>query len=467
MIKVNPNIFRQYDIRGDVGTDLTPEFAHLLGRAYAGLLKEENSEEYKFKKIAIGFDCRLSSKEYAESLAKGISDEGIDVVITGMGPTPQLYFALFELDTAGGIQVTGSHNPSSMNGFKLCIGKKTLSGEQITNLYHRIIKLTSGTDSGHKGKIEHHDLKESYLSMLIHKIKPRLRDRKVKVVVDAGNGMGSEIAPAVLKALGADVIELYCHPDGNFPNHHPDPSEPDNLEDLIKTVKKEKADFGVAFDGDADRLGIVDEQGEIIFGDLLLLIFARAIVEDQGRGLIVGDVKCSQRVFDDIQARGGEAIMWKTGHSLIKAKLRETNAELAGEMSGHVFFNDDYYGFDDAIYAACRFMEIFTKRQDQVSEFLNDLPTAVSTPEIRVDCPDEVKFKIAEHAKEYFKDEEIDTTDGVRINFGKGWGLLRASNTQPVLVLRFEAETQELLNRYQLRVTEVIEEIRSKLNFSS
>jgi phosphomannomutase / phosphoglucomutase len=456
-MKPNPNVFRQYDIRGNVGSDLTPDFAYALGRAYATLAKENS-----LNKIAIGYDCRLTSPEYAEYLAKGISSEGLDVVITGMGPTPQLYFALFELETGGGIQVTGSHNPPSMNGFKLCLGKATMSGEQITDLYHRILKLEPIT--GNKvGKIERFDLKERYEQMLIDKIKPRLGSRKVKIVVDAGNGMGGEIAPKVLKALGAEVIELFCQPDGNFPNHHPDPSEPENLVDLIAKVKSEGADFGIAFDGDADRIGVVDEKGEILFGDLLLLIFARSIIKEKGKATIVGDVKCSEKVFDDIRRLGGEPIMWKTGHSLIKAKLRETNAELAGEMSGHIFFNDDYFGYDDALYASCRFLEIFSKSDIKVSEYLAGLPQTVSTPEIRIDCPDELKFLIAEKAKEYFDRYEVTTIDGVRIKFPEGWGLLRASNTQPVLVMRFEAANEQLLGDYRKSVTDAVAAIKKRV----
>ncbi len=457
-MKINPRIFRQYDIRGDVGTDLTNEFAYLLGRAYGTLAKETGHNN-----IAIGYDCRPSSPEYARHLAKGLSDEGINSMITGMGPTPQLYYALFGRKAGGGIQVTGSHNPSSMNGFKICLGNKTLSGEQITDLYNRMTTLSEEPPALDQGKITEDDLREDYIEMLISKSRSEIGERKLKVVVDAGNGVGGLVGPSVLKALGVEVVELFCDPNGDFPNHHPDPSEPENLHHLIDRVKSEKADFGIAYDGDADRIGVVDEQGEIIFGDMLLLLYARALLAEKPTASIIGDVKCSERLFADIKSRGGSAIMWKTGHSLVKAKLRETGAELAGEMSGHIFFNDRYFGYDDALYASSRFVELMSKTEQKVSSLLSDLPKVFSTPEIRMDCPEEIKFKVPDLIKEAFKGNEVVTIDGARISFEEGWGLVRASNTQPVLVLRFEAQTENLLREYQQAVVQKIEEIKKTL----
>jgi phosphomannomutase / phosphoglucomutase len=457
-LKINPLIFRQYDIRGDVGVDLSEEFAHLLGRAYASLAKEQ-----KLNNIAVGEDCRLSSPGYARALAQGIAAEGLNAQLTGMGPTPQLYYALFGRECGGGIQVTGSHNPSHMNGFKLCLGQKTLGGDEIQELYNRMIALPA-TPSATPGTVTEAPIQAEYKAMLIEKSKAHMGKRKLKVVCDAGNGVGGVVGPEVLRALGVEVIELYCDPDGNFPNHHPDPSEPHNLEDLIATVKKEKADFGIGWDGDADRIGLVDEKGEILYGDMLLLLYARAILEETPGASIIGDVKCSQRLFDDLTKRGAKAIMWKTGHSLVKAKLRETNAELAGEMSGHIFFNDRYFGYDDAIYASCRIAELVSKTDSAVSTLLADLPPAFSTPELRVDCPEEIKFQIPDLIRQAFKEFEVDTTDGARIKFAKGWGLVRASNTQPVLVTRFEAQSQADLDSYRVTVQNKLEEIKVQLS---
>jgi phosphomannomutase / phosphoglucomutase len=454
-MKINQHIFREYDIRGTVDVDLSEEFAYQLGRAYALLAKENNKND-----IAIGFDCRLTSPIYAQALARGMSDESVSCRITGMGPTPQLYYALFGRNCGGGIQVTGSHNPPEMNGFKICLGQKTLSGTEIRDLYNRMIELPSQPNKNlTKGAIVEDPLKDEYTAMLIDKSTGHVGKRKFKIVVDAGNGVGGIIGPKILKAIGAEVIELFCEPDGNFPNHHPDPSEVETLHTLMDTVKREKADFGIAFDGDADRIGIVDEKGSVIYGDLLLLLYARDILRTNPSPTVIGDVKCSQRLFDDLKKRGAKGIMWKTGHSLIKAKLRETSAELAGEMSGHMFFNDRYFGYDDALYAALRFAELVSHTDKPVSELLNDLPTAFSSPEIRVDCPEEKKFIIPQKLKEVFAHLDVDTTDGVRVKFKNGWGLVRASNTQPVLVMRFEAETEEALNEYQKILTEEVKKI--------
>jgi phosphomannomutase/phosphoglucomutase len=460
-ISVNPLIFRQYDIRGDVGTDLSEDFAFLLGRAYAGMAKEAS-----LNNIAVGYDCRLSSPGYARALAEGIAAEGLDSQITGMGPTPQLYYALFGRSCGGGIQVTGSHNPPHMNGFKLCLGKRTLSSDDIQDLYHRMKLLPQRTRERDNswGTVTDNPIQSEYEQMLIEKSQPYMGKRKLTIVCDAGNGVGGIVGPAVLRSLGHEVIELYCEPDGNFPNHHPDPSEPHNLETLIKTVRKNKADFGIGWDGDADRIGVVDDQGQIIFGDMLLLLYAREVLKERPGATIIGDVKCSKVLFDDLKDKGANVIMWKTGHSLVKAKLKETNAELAGEMSGHIFFNDRYFGYDDALYAACRFAELVSNTSMPVSSMLADLPTSFSTPELRVDCPEGIKFKIPGLIKEAFKEYNVDTTDGARITFANGWGLVRASNTQPVLVTRFEAQTQADLDKYRNVVQSKLEEIKNALN---
>ena len=457
---INPRIFREYDIRGYVEKDLSESFAYVLGRAYAELCLDSKKAE-----IAIGWDCRPSSPGYAHALGKGIADGGVSVQLIGMGPTPQLYFSIFHGNLGGGIQVTGSHNPSDMNGFKMCLGTQTLSGEQIQDLKNRVLRLAEAAPeaSERRGSVREVPLLAVYQDALIANCRPHMGQRKLKVVVDAGNGVGGMVGPAALRALGVEVIELFCEPDGTFPNHHPDPTVLENIEELISTVKSSGADFGIGWDGDADRIGVVDEKGQVMFGDMLLLLFARSILETVPNATVIGDVKCSQRLFDDLKKRGANPIMWKTGHSLIKGKLRETGAELAGEMSGHIFFKHRYYGFDDAIYASLRFAELVSKTNKPVSELLSDLPGAVSTPEIRVDCPEDIKFQIPERAKQVFSQYRVDTTDGVRIGFDDGWGLLRASNTQPVLVLRFEARTNDQLKQYQKIVEDGLQKIMGEL----
>jgi phosphomannomutase/phosphoglucomutase len=457
-MQINPVIFREYDIRGTVGTELSNEFARLLGRAYGTLAKE-----HKLNRIGVGHDCRLSSPGYAQALAEGLADEGLDVVLTGVGPTPQLYYSVFANDLGGGIQVTGSHNPPDMNGFKILLGKQTLSGADIQDLKARCERVLNTAPTGARGSISTLDVRQAYINNLIENCKPHMGPRKLKVVVDAGNGVGGLVGPAVLKGLGIEVIELFCEPDGNFPNHHPDPTELKNIKDLIKAVKENKADFGIGWDGDADRIGVVDEKGDVIFGDMLLLIYGRAILQEKPGATIIGDVKCSSRLFDDLTKRGANAIMWKTGHSLIKGKLKESNGDLGGEMSGHIFFKHRFYGFDDALYSSARLVEIMSKQSGPLSSLLADLKPMVSTPEMRVDCPEAVKFKIAQAAQAAFKEFKVDTIDGVRITFDRGWGLVRASNTQPVLVMRFEAESPELLETYKKTVVDRIETIKASL----
>ena len=452
-MKLPSHIFREYDIRGTVDVDLSNEFAYLLGRAYATLAKEHHKNQ-----IAVGYDCRLSSPGYADSICHGLSDEGVDSVLIGMGPTPQAYFATFAYGLGGAIQVTGSHNPPDMNGFKICLGTSTLSGPDVQDLKNRCERLL-GTEPRAKGigTITRKNILEDYANNLIENIKPHLGKRKLKVVCDAGNGVGGLIGPQVLKALGCEVVELFCEPDGNFPNHHPDPTELKNIQVLIKTVKETNADIGIGWDGDADRIGAVDEKGNVIFGDMLVLLFGRAILKTEPGATIIGDVKCSSLLFDDIKKHGGNPIMWKTGHSLIKAKLKETHGALAGEMSGHIFFKNRFFGFDDAVYATGRLIEILSNTDKKASELLADLPTMVSTPEIRFDCPEDIKFKVPELVKKAFATHHVDTTDGARISFEHGWGLIRASNTQPVLVMRFEAVDQASLAAYEKEVRAALE----------
>lgn len=457
-MRIQEHIFREYDIRGTVGVDLSVEFAELLGRAFAGLLKDRGKSD-----IVVGWDCRLSSPGYAQALAKGLASEGISVVLTGMGPTPQLYYSIFKRNAGAGIQVTGSHNPADMNGFKLCVGTQTLSGEDIQDLKRRVLKAQLTPASQQSASITEVSMREAYTKELIENCKSHMGPRKLKVVVDGGNGVGGLVGPEVLRNLGVEVIELFCEPDGRFPNHHPDPTELKNIQALIKTVKEKGADFGIGWDGDADRIGVVNEKGEIIFGDMLLLIYGRSILKEVPKATVIGDVKCSSLLFDELKKDGANPVMWKTGHSLIKGKLKELNADLAGEMSGHIFFKHRFFGFDDAIYASARFVEIVSKITGPVSSLLAGLPKVVSTPEIRFDCPEEQKFKIIEQAKKAFSEYKIDTLDGVRISFENGWGLVRASNTQPVLVMRFEGKTASQLEEYQKLVTERIEKIKSSL----
>jgi len=465
-MKINQTIFREYDIRGIVGRDLSEEFAYALGRAFA----EKVLSEFKASttpQIAVGNDCRLSSPTFAACLSQGLAEGGVQVILTGTGPTPQLYFSIFNYKYDGGIQVTGSHNPADQNGFKMCIGTHTLSGDEIQDLKHRINGLlASGTISSptvKSAKILERLAEPDYTKMIVENCKAHIGKRKLKVVVDAGNGVGGISGPKILRDLGVEVIELYCEPDGRFPNHHPDPTVIENLTELRKRVIDTKADFGIGFDGDADRIAIVDEKGYPIYGDMITLLYAREILKVQPGAVVIGDVKCSQRLFDDVAKRGGKPIMWKTGHSLIKAKLLETKGAIAGEMSGHIMFKHRFYGFDDALYCAARFVEIVSQTDAKVSTFLSDLDPTVTTPEIRVDCPEEIKFKIPEAAKLAFPEYKIDTTDGVRVLFPKGWGLVRASNTQPILVMRFEASDQKHLAEYEKIVRERIEEIQAKL----
>jgi phosphomannomutase/phosphoglucomutase len=451
---MNPAIFREYDIRGIAEKDFNADFVLALGRAYGTYVLAHGK-----KRVAVGRDCRLTSDAYAAALRQGLRSAGVDVVDIGTCPTPLLYFSLYHYDLDGGIQVTGSHNPGDHNGFKICVGKVTIHGEEIQEL-RKLIEQKKFT-TGH-GKEEQASIIPPYQEFVMKQF-GRL-GRGINVVVDAGNSTAGPVAPRIFRGLGCQVTELFCELDGRFPNHHPDPTVPENLQHLISAVKKTGAEVGVAYDGDADRLGLVDRHGRIVWGDEMLILFARDILRQRPGATVVSEVKCSQRLFDDIAQRGGTPVMWKTGHSLLKAKMRETGALLGGEMSGHIFFADRYFGYDDAIYASCRVMEILAKNQKEVAELLADLPASFTTPEIRVDCPDEIKFRLAEKVCEHFRGKyDIVDIDGVRVQFADGWGLVRASNTQPILVLRFEAKTREKLAEYKAMVEGVVEDVKRSL----
>ncbi len=430
---ITPTIFRQYDIRGIWEKDLTPEVAELIGKGFASyLLKEINKEKAR---ISVGMDTRLHSPIIRDRLVTGLIESGIDVMDLGVCPTPLQYYSMYKLSLDGGVMITGSHNPPEFNGFKLSVGKTTIFGDAIQD----IRKIINANDfkSGNS-KVERYLVIDDYIDFLKDKF-PDLSG--LKVVVDAGNGTGGLVAPQIMKALGAEVVELFCEPDGRFPNHHPDPTVVESLQHLIAKVKEQGAHAGIGYDGDADRIGVVDEGGNIIWGDKLMIIFSRDILKDNPGAKIIGEVKCSQTMYDDIAASGGTPIMWKTGHSLIKEKMKKEEALLAGEMSGHMFFKHRYFGYDDAIYASLRLLEIIKKAGTPYStrKLLQDIPDVVATPEIRFDCPDDIKFAIVEKAQQAFNEYKSITIDGIRINFDDGWALIRASNTQPVLVLRFEA----------------------------
>lgn len=472
MAGVSDTIFREYDIRGTYGQDLTPEIAELIGRAYAVYVKDEIAKTPGFK-ITVGRDVRTSSKAIRDALIKGLTQSGINVIDIGECPTPLQYFSMHTLEVNGGVMITGSHNPPEYNGFKVSIGKETIHGEEIQRFKHIIREEVIGKPlpKVKEGKVEYFDIIPRYIDYVSKNIKLQKLDRPLRVAVDSGNGTAGPVGPVLLRKLGCEVIELFSEPDGRFPNHHPDPTIPKNLLDLINAVKREKADFGIAYDGDADRIGVVDEKGGIIWGDKLMIILSRAILEKSPRATIVGEVKCSQVMYDEIAKAGGKPVMWKTGHSLIKSKMKELKAAMAGEMSGHIFFADKWFGFDDAIYSSSRVAEIMAERRGKdkgfaFSSLLSGVPDTVVTPEIRMDCPDNIKFAVIEKldgaigkGTKDFKVKDIIKIDGLRVNFEGGWALVRASNTQPVLVLRFEATGNELLEKAKAFIKEKLGEV--------
>jgi phosphomannomutase/phosphoglucomutase len=433
---MNSAIFREYDIRGLVPDDLNRDTVYKLGLSI-GTYYQNNGAG----KITVGRDCRLSSPELRDSLIKGLTETGISVLDTGIVPTPLLYFSIVHTEADGGIQITGSHNPPDYNGLKVCLGIASIYGKEIQKIREIAEKEAFKTGNG---SLEEIDIVKPYIAYMKENIKSGSIKRKV--VIDAGNGVGCIAAPEIYRNMGLEVDELFCDPDGRFPNHHPDPTIPENLKHLTARVSEISADLGIGFDGDADRIGVVDRQGNLIWGDQLMIIFSRDLLESNPGAAIIGEVKCSQVLYDDIEKHGGRPIMWKAGHSLIKGKMKEENALFAGEMSGHLFFADRYFGFDDAIYAGARLLEILTKKDLSVRDLLAGIPEMVNTPEIRMDCPDDKKFDVvAKIAEEFKKEYDVIDVDGARVLFEGGWGLIRPSNTQPVLVLRFEAEDEETL----------------------
>ncbi len=454
-MNINPKIFRNYDIRGIVEEDLTPEVVESIGKAFGTILREKGKKE-----IFIGRDARLSSPALRDHLMKGLISTGLKVIDLGMVPTPVFYFAVFYKKKDGGVQITGSHNPPEYNGFKLMVGEDTLFGEQIKEIYKRIIKGNYIKDIG--GSIESYDIIPEYKQFLVNNVKI---ERELKIVIDAGNGVGGFVAVPIFKELGAEVIELYTEPDGKFPNHHPDPTVPEYMKDLIEKVVEVKADFGIGYDGDADRIGVVDDKGNLLFGDQIVYILAKELLKEKPGCKIIADVKASQTLFDAIKEFGGIPIMWKTGHSFIKNKIKEENAELAGEMSGHIFFKNRYFGFDDAIYSSVRFAEVISRYNKKVSEWVAEMPKVYNTPEIRRESTEEHKFQIVEELKKRFKEKgyNVIDVDGVRAVFPDGWGLVRASNTQPVLVLRFEAKSEESLEKIRKLFEDELNSIEENL----
>ena len=450
---MNHEMFREYDIRGIAGQDMTEEDVLLIGKGIGTFLIRNGA-----RAITVGRDCRTSSDDYARQLIDGLRATGCNVTDIGVCPTPVLYFSIQHLQMEGGVMVTASHNPGEYNGFKMCLGLGSIHGRQIQEILE-IIKAADFADGA--GDLAGADVIPPYTDFVTNNIQI---SRPLKVGVDAGNGTAGVVAVPILKKLGCEVHDLYCDMDGTFPNHEADPTVLKNMHDLIDLVRTEKLDIGIGYDGDGDRIGIVDENGDIIYGDKLLILFAREILTRKPGATFISEVKCSQTMYDDIEKHGGRAIMWKTGHSLIKKKMKEEQAELAGEMSGHMFFADRYFGFDDATYASCRLLEILADSGSPLSTRLADVPRTVNTPEIRVECPDNVKFKVVAAVTEHFRQEyDVIDIDGVRVLFEDGWGLVRASNTQPALVLRFEALTETRLNDIRKLVESVLADVKASI----
>ena len=444
---LKPVIFREYDIRGVAHSELPDEGVELLGRAFGTYLRRHAG-----RKLALGRDTRLSSPRLHEAVVRGLAASGCEVLDIGIVPTPVLYYSVFHLAADGGVMITGSHNPPEFNGFKVVAGASTIYGAAIQDV--RRLMERCDFESG-SGTVREVDAITPYCAEVAAQFH---FPRRIKVVLDAGNGVGGPAMHRILQRLNVDAAEMFFDMDGHFPNHHPDPTIPANLEALVGKVRETGADLGIAFDGDADRIGAVDEKGSVIYGDQLMILYGREILARKPGAAFVGEVKCSQVMYDELRARGGNPIMWKTGHSLIKAKMKECHAELAGEMSGHMFFADRYYGFDDALYAACRLMEIVANSRQPLSAHFEGLPQTVTTPEIRFDCPDEIKFDVVRWSAEQLRSRYPTVgVDGVRVLFPEGWGLVRASNTQPVLVMRFEAAAPQLLERYRAEVESVVE----------
>src|SRR5437660_9384768 len=450
------HVFREYDVRGVTATELTPAFAEALGRGFAAYLLER---EPGARTVALGRDHRTSSPGLARGFSEGARAHGLEVISIGIVPTPLTYFAANTLPVDGFCMITGSHNPPEYNGFKVGIGKTTLAGPEVQELKKRV---QNARDGGRSARETEHDATTPYIHFIVQSL--GLAERPLRVVCDAGNGTGGLVGPRLLRALGHHVIELFCNLDGTFPNHHPDPTVEANLRDLQKKVADCKADVGIAWDGDADRIGAIDEKGSILWGDQLMILFSRDVLAERPGAAIVGEVKCSQTLYDDIEKHGGRAIMWKAGHSLIKSKMKEEHALLAGEMSGHIFFRHRYFGFDDGIYSAARLLELIARDGRPLSKMLDGVPRTYASPEIRFDFPEEKKFRAVELAKERLrKHGKTIEVDGVRVIVEGGWGLVRASNTQPLLVLRWEATSEAKLREIQRLIEGTVQEIRKEL----
>lgn len=433
---MNPEIFREYDIRGITGRDLTEEDVFQIGRGVGTYLREHGRT-----KLVVGQDCRITSANYAQKIIAGLLSTGCDAVDVGVCPTPVFYFSIHHLKKEGGVMVTASHNPPEYNGFKLCIDLDSIHGREIQKIYD-IIK--TGAFAQGKGSADTADVLAPYKAFVQENI---TLTRPIRVGIDAGNGTAGVVAVPILKNLNCEVHDIFCEMDGNFPNHEADPTVAENMQDLIRLVRENHLDLGIGYDGDGDRIGVVDQEGNLVFGDKLIILFAREILSRKPGATFISEVKCSKVMYDDIEKNGGRAIMWKTGHALIKQKMKEEKAELAGEMSGHMFFADRYLGYDDAIYASCRLLEILSHTGRKITDLLSDVPKTFTTPEIRVECPDNKKFLLVEKVTEHFRQlYNIIDIDGVRVLFDDGWGLVRASNTQPALVLRFEALSEQRLS---------------------
>ncbi|OQY52715.1 MAG: phosphomannomutase [Desulfobacteraceae bacterium 4572_89] len=451
---MNPGIFREYDIRGIAGEDILEKDVIEIGKAYGSFLKDQGRE-----KVSVGRDCRITSERFSQLFIQGIISTGCDVVDIGTCPTPVLYFSIHHLELEGGAMVTASHNPPEYNGFKLMSGFDSIHSDGLQDILRIVEK---GVYAQGNGKVIQADVITPYKAYLMDNISI---NKKIRIGIDSGNGTGGITALPVLKDLGCEVHDIFCDLDGSFPNHEADPTQKKNLKDLIAMVQAKGLDLGVGYDGDADRIGVVDKNGKVIYGDQLMVIYAREILERKPGATFISEVKCSMVMYDDIRKHGGNAIMWRTGHSLIKKKMKEENAALAGEMSGHMFFKDRYLGFDDALYATCRLLEIMADTGLGVDELIQDLPTTFTTPEIRVDCPDEIKFTVVDKIVTHYKaKQKVIDIDGLRAVYDDGWGLVRASNTQPALVLRFESLTRERLDEIQQEIESTLKQIIEEIN---
>jgi phosphomannomutase/phosphoglucomutase len=462
-MKIPRHAFREYDIRGVADVDFNDELVRALGRTFALVIRREAKPGAPPQRIAVGRDGRLSSDRVFAALTEGLLEGGVNVISIGVGPTPLLYFAAHNLGTEGAVMITASHNPAPDNGFKLMRGKNSFFGAEIQALADLIEQDAAEREGApaKRGELTTQDITAAYIENVRRSSRMK-QSGPIRFVVDAGNGAAGPLGVATLRALGFDPETLFCEMDGRFPNHHPDPTVPKNVEDLRRRVVESGAQLGVAWDGDGDRIGAIDETGNIVWGDKLLILFARALLEEHPGALILGEVKCSETLYGDIAKHGGRPLVWKTGHSLIKAKMKQENALLAGEMSGHMFFADRYLGFDDAIYATVRLLEIVARDQRGLHELLSDVPPTFSTEEIRIDCPDAIKFEVVRRIlARYWPTHRVLDIDGARIDFGDGaWGLCRASNTGPIIVMRFEARTEarrdEIFREVEQAVTEAM-----------